>query len=84
MKQVTQAMHFILRKVEVVWPGVPLTPSTNTDRVDNAGIMNRKEVEGLIEELQGQRWDFLKRVFKLLGEPPNREPLISASMCTNG
>ncbi|KNZ59833.1 hypothetical protein VP01_1655g3 [Puccinia sorghi] len=72
MQQFTLAMHLILRNVEVICPGVSLTPSTNMDRVADAGMINRRELEGLIEELQGPGWGFLKKVSKLLGEPRNR------------
>lgn len=81
MQEFVNTVHIILNTIEASCPGIDLTPKCNMDAVANAVMMNRREVDGLIEDLQRLGWDFLKKVVKLLEEPNNRMRLVGGLTC---
>jgi len=63
-----QVMHGILCKIEDNTGLRTRTPLANVGDVSSAGMMNRREVDELVEEFQRAGWDYVKKANKLLDD----------------
>jgi len=68
MQQFMQVMHGILCKIEDNTGLRTRTPLANVGDVSSAGMMNRREVDELVEEFQRAGWDYVKKANKLLDD----------------
>jgi len=79
MQQFMQVMHGILCNIEENAGGRGRTPLAKVGDVSSAGMMNRRDVDVLVGELQRAGWDYVKRANKLLDDTGTRGRLCAGA-----